>query len=394
MKTRYILRDEPFGITKYDRLTLRHVFLKRDCVEDELSKLGYDVEMWPADLTDAPRDIIFSPLRIYFELTNLCNLRCKPCFNSSGKPHLNELVTDEAKKSLKGMRADNIIDMRFTGGEVTQRPDWFDLLSYAKELGFSVSLNTNGVYEDPSIIDKLIFLDLEQITMSVDGDRDYHDYMRGRGNFDKTVSSMAKLYKKAHIRINTLLTKGSARGLEEILELANRFAEEINFFYMRTAGRALDLLDQAMSVEELSVFGQKVEGLKLKYPGLRILHSSQVMQMNSVDLEQQNQFDLKIGGPDGFTRLNLLPDGSIWPGGYAPYINPNLRLGNIVDEGYSLLPIWRHSEVLKRFREKSFEVQLRCLRCPEKKTICPGASVEMEIYRETTPDKKNPYCLY
>lgn len=391
---KYIIRSEPFGYTIYDRSTLSYRFVKPESLLAIFKEIETNYEMWLTDLTEAPMHILYAPLRVYFEVTNKCNLRCRTCFNSSGEPHSRELTTEEILSALKGMRLNNIIDLRFTGGEITQRPDWYEILLYAKELGFVVSLNTNGIYDDIKVIDQLVSLKLDQISVSIDGTRQTHDSIRGEGTFDKTVGTLEKLYTRAPLRINTLILKGAEAGVDDLLRLANKYASEINFFYMRPVGRGMQLLDQAMSVEELFRFGCLVKTLQTKYPSLRILHSSQVMRNASINTEQKRTFNIRMGGPDGFTRLNLLADGSIWPGGYAPYINPSLNLGNIMAEKYSLLQIWRNSETLNRFRERSYEIQMRCLKCPEKNNFCAGASVEMEVYRDTTEHKVNPYCLY
>lgn len=395
---RFVLRNEPFGYTLYDKTRMRHKYLS---VEDATQELKFpdtavdDFEKWSADLSDAPFGILYSPIRIYFELTSACLLRCRTCFNNSGKAKPNELATDDVKRTLEGLRRDNVLDIRFSGGEVTTRPDWFDLLRHAKDLGFSVSLNTNGVYLRPEeTIDQLVDLDLEQITISIDGGPKFHDYIRGNGSYEKTVRTLKELKRRgAHLRINTVLTKGSANDLEEILSLAGRFVEEINFFYMRTTGRALRILDQAVSYEELYRFDEKIESFKQKYPHIRILHGSKVMVTNSISPEISSNFGLRIGGPDGFTRLNLLPDGSIWPGGYTPHLRPDFYLGNIKEEEYNLLDVWRHSPQLQEFRRMSLNLQVACSKCPEKGTRCPGGSMEMEFYREKNSDGKNPYCI-
>lgn len=393
---RFVLRDEKFGYTLFDKVRMRHKFLSS---ADDLRFSDIEVEdfeRWTADLSDAPEDIIYSSIRIYFELTSACLLRCKTCFNQSGKAKADEMNTEEVIRTLDGLRNDNVLDIRFSGGEVTTRPDWFEILSHAKELGFSVSLNTNGVYKNSKqTIDQLASLDLEQITISIDGGHDFHDYIRGKGNYERTVKTLEELHKQgAHLRINTVLTKGAANDLEEILDLAERFVEEINFFYMRTVGRALGILDQVVSYEELHKFDERIEKLKPKYPHMRILHGSKVMVVNSISSYVTSSVGLKMGGPDGFTRFNLLPNGSIWPGGYTPHLRPDFYLGNIKEEGYSLLNIWRNSHKLKEFREISLRLQESCLKCPEKNVKCPGASMEMEFYREQTPEHKNPYCIY
>jgi radical SAM protein with 4Fe4S-binding SPASM domain len=396
---RFVLRDEPFGYTLFDKQKMRHKFLARGSLPEELCFDDIRVnsyEKLDADLNGALDDIIFSPIRMYFELTSACNLRCKTCFNQSGKPKPDELTTEEVKKTLKGFRNDNVFDVRFSGGELTARSDWFELLKYAKDLGFSVSFNTNGVYRNhEDTVEKIVSLNADQVAISIDGGKDFHNYIRSNSTFEKAVKTLKDLHKKGtHLRINTVLTRGSGNDLEEILELASQYVEEINFFYMRTAGRALDILDQVMTYDELLAFDEKIEPYKAKYPHVNILHGAKVLAINSIDKIKKNNVGLKMGGPDGFTRFNILPNGSIWPGGYTPHLRPEFYLGNIKDEGYTLLNIWRNSPELKRFREISLKLQEDCYECPEKGVKCVGASMEMEFYRQLDSANTNPYCKY
>lgn len=398
MEKRFVLREEVFGFTLFDRVKMRHKFIL-DTNKENMYLSGIEVkdyELWKSDLTRATTEIIYSPIRLYFEFTSACNLRCRTCFNESGLAKLNELKTIEVKKTLKGLRKDNILDIRFSGGETTQRKDWFEIISYAKKLGFSVSLNSNGVYyNQDKIISKLMKLNLAQITFSIDGDKKFHDYIRGNGNYEKTVSSLKKLHEKgAHLRINTLLTKSSSKCLENILDLAGKYVEEINFFVMRPIGRGSGLLNEVMSYSDLHEFDKRIEKIKHLYPQVNILHGSKITIANSIQSNLESKFGLKIGGPDGFTRFNISPDGSIWPGGYTPFLRPDFYLGNIKDENYSILNIWRNSKKLNEFRNKSMDVQKKCLICSEVGLRCPGAGIEMEFYREKSSDKKNPYCKF
>ncbi|MBN1385440.1 radical SAM protein [Candidatus Woesearchaeota archaeon] len=387
MQKKNIARAENFGYTLLDRRSLMHRFIHKE----EPDPNGYEV--WSADLSNAPKDLLFSPVRMYFEVTNICNLRCKTCFNNSGQKRPDEMNTEQVLRTLDGFRRNNVMDIRFTGGEVTCRPDWFEILRHAKDLGFAVSINTNGVYRNDETPENLASLELEQITLSVDGDRQSHDMIRGDGNYERTVSSMQRLHDLgAHLRINTILTRSSAESIPHILDLASRYAEEINFFYMRLMGRALNLSDQIVPYEDLCRIDEKIDGLRSRYPGLNILHGSKVMARTSVNADLSKKFGLTIGGPEGFTRFNILPDGSLWPGGYTPHIRPEFMLGNIISEGYDLLNIWRHSEKLASYRKISLELQKTCSECDQRATRCNGASMEMTFFKEKNPHIGNPYC--
>jgi len=398
MRERFVVRAEPFGYTLFDRVKLQHKFLRKEELNDNLMFNGVKVmsfEKWDGEVSNLPNHLLYAPIRVYYELTRRCNLRCKFCFNNSGNSLPNEMNLNDIKSTLRELRKDNVFDIRFSGGEPTLHPNWYEIMNYAKELGFTVSMNTNGNFNESDTIEKIASLDLEQVAVSIDGGKELHDSIRGKGTFEKAVKTLERLYSKGvHLRINTVLTKGTINYLEEILGLAEKYTEEINFFYMRTIGRALEMLNQVISIEELNEFDRKVESLKPNYPHINIMHGSEVMLMNSVDKGIKQKFGLEMGGPDGFTRFNLLPDGSIWPGGYTPYLKKEFLLGNIKDEGFTILNVWRNSPKLDEFRQISLNLQKKCFACSDKGTFCPGAAIEMEFYRELNQKHKNPYCLY
>ncbi|MBI2196003.1 radical SAM protein [Candidatus Daviesbacteria bacterium] len=394
MKERFVLRDEVFGGTLFDRKTLRYKYLEHEALHGDISINGIKVESFEhrkADLSSAPPDLPYSPIRIYVETTRVCNLRCKHCFNASGTKDSDEMSTDEMFKALEGIRRDNVFDVRFSGGELTMHPDWYEILQRAKELGFGVSINSNGVYKDPSIIDKLVSLELEQIVLSIDGTKEHHDQIRGRGNFDRTLQSLRQLHERgAVLRTNTVLNRKSVSDMEEVIQTVGPYVDEMNFFHMRSTGRAQRMVRETLSYQELYDFNQKAARIVKKYPHINILFGSQVTRENSI---RMNELGLKVGGPDGFTRCNLLANGSLWAGGYAPYIDRGLQFGDIKEEGYTMLQVWRKSPKLNAFRDFSHQLAMRCLSCPELNLYCPGTNVEMELIRLKFPEIGNPYCI-
>ena len=394
MRERFVLRDEVFGGTLYDRRILRNTFLTREEITAGIGTGGDSVnsyEHWEADTSSMPKDIIYSPIRVYFEATKVCNLRCRHCFNTSGEKDKGEFTTQEVFESLKGMRRDHIFDVRFTGGEFTMRPDWYEILALAKELGFAVSLNTNCVYKNDDVVDKLAELNLDQVTTSIDGLRERHDHIRGRGTYDRTLETLGVLHEKGVVlRTNTVLTGENDDDMEEIIHAVEGYVTEMNFFHMRETGRAREMSGGAITFERLAEFNARAAEIVKRYPHINIMFGSFVARINSIRL---NEFGLRLGGPDGFTRINLTSDGSMYAGGYAPYIDSDLRLGNIKEEGYSMLNVWRYSPKLDDFRDFSGRMVERCLSCPELIVRCGGTNVEMELIKLNTPNGKNPYCI-
>lgn len=395
MAARYIVRDEKFGITLYDRNTLRHKFFVHEQVPDVISSIkqsSYNYDWWHVDTRNVRDDIIYSPIRVYYEITLKCNLRCKFCYNDSAFARPNELSTNEVIKSLEQMREANVLDIRFTGGELTQRPDWYILLKKAKELGFAVSCNTNGVYRDKNTYDKFASLDLEQVTLSIDGIGSHHDLHRGQNTYKKTVYALKELHRRGvRLRINTLISRWSLNDLEPMVELASNYVTEINFFAFRFSGRAKLHLDQSVTFEEYYEMGQYAEKIRQKYRHVNIMHFGQAFRENSIHPEKK-PIGLKIGAPDGFTRFNIISDGSLWAGGYVPYIDSSWKLGNIKTD--NLFNVWQNNVRLDEYRERSLRLKTVCFGCPEYMKRCPGASYEMELFREVNPNTTNPFCAY
>lgn len=390
------LRGEPFGYTLNDRRRLSYEFFTSQEWESAKKQRGIseqNIARLPAKRTDFREDIVYSPIRVYWEVTLNCNLPCHYCFNNSGKPRPNELTMEETIHGLREVRAANVLDVRFTGGELTQRPDWYEILRAAKDLGFTVSCNTNGVYSDPTVIEKFADLDLDQVTLSIDGRKETHEKNRGVGTFDRTLESLKRMHERGvKLRINTLITKSSLNDLEYMAELASQYATEINFFIPRFIGRGRNLKTEAASFEEFYEMSERANELRAKYPQLSLLHFEQSTIQNSSRSGSYDRLGLRIGPPDGTTRFNITSDGGLWAGGYIPYVDPTYRLGNIKYD--NLFDIWQHSPKLEKFRNESAQLELYCRPCQEFTKRCPGPNFELELFRKNKPGIPNPYCFY
>jgi hypothetical protein len=130
------------------------------------------------------------PLGLVFcELTHSCNFKCKTCYNNSGRPNEQEMSTSEWKIALKKI-ADVNPEIQstviLTGGEPLFRKDFFEIASYAKDLGLFIQLFTNGSLIDRVTAEKIARLNIEYVRISVDGaSSETNDKIRGKGNFDK-----------------------------------------------------------------------------------------------------------------------------------------------------------------------------------------------------------------
>jgi len=98
-------------------------------------------------------------------------------------------ISEECLKVVEGLKEDAVLNVKFSGGEPTQRDDWFEIMSRAKELGIVVAMNSNGIYS-PATLDRLFQLRPSEVTISLDGFKENNDLIRGKGSFDKAIRSL------------------------------------------------------------------------------------------------------------------------------------------------------------------------------------------------------------
>lgn len=405
MSNQFVLREEVFGSTLYDKQRLKHIFLNAEETKKVLSgDFEFDgikvkeLEHLESDLDGIRTDIIYSPIRIYYEVTTACNLRCQTCFNKSGKPQEDELSLDEVVRLLGGFRRDNIFDIRFTGGEVVTKEGWDQILQHAKDIGFAISLNTNGVYVNDGVLDKIARIMPHQVTISIDGMRETNDSIRGRGSFDKAYATLLALHEKGvPLRTNTLITRAVTQEAEEMIDFFKPYVKDMAFFNMRIMGRALEMVNEAVSYDELRAFNDHMDEVVTRHPEVHVHYKEPATTYNSI--KQNNELGLQTGRcPGGLTRLVMTSNGDMHTCGYMPYINPDdntpgANLGNAVQERYTTLKIWRESRALDDFRKINEEHTRKCLSCSQYDMKCPGVCLADEFNRIHSLDKKNPYCL-
>lgn len=196
------------------------------------------------------------------------------------------------------------------------------------------------------------------------------------------------------MRINTLVSKYSMNDVEHLIELASKYTDEINFFTIVFTGRGTNLeKDDSVTEQEHLIMSKKIEELKKKYPKLNILHFSQVSRETSIREDLNSKYGLKICSPSGATTINIMSDGGIWCGGYTPYIDSSLKLGNIKDD--QLFNVWQNNNVLEKIRDESGKLIIFCCKCVEYiKGKCQGSKYETELQRLVHPETKNPWCIH
>lgn len=141
-----------------------------------------------AGIDAAPRLFMDDPkdgLHIY--LTNACNLSWTHCYMYSGKPLKDELNSAEWMDVLTEFAALGEKTVTLSGGELTTKRGWFDVLKHAHGLDLKITLLTNGTLWEADDIEAAAPL-LAEVQISIDGPTEESNALvRGAGAFGPAV---------------------------------------------------------------------------------------------------------------------------------------------------------------------------------------------------------------
>lgn len=116
-----------------------------------------------------------------------------------------ELTIDEWKEITKQLKKITPLpDIIMWGGEPLVCRYFDELAEYLYNEGFNLGLVTNGTMLDKHV--KTVRNYFKRVYLSIDGERDLHDKIRGEGVFDKVCENLKNLYKE-QVTIMTVLTK-------------------------------------------------------------------------------------------------------------------------------------------------------------------------------------------
>ena len=170
------------------------------------------------------------PETVDIELTPICNLRCRMCWwwgengiakqmaKSKDPLMYNKLSTKEVLTIIHEV-ADKGSSLYLSGAEVFTRPDIMEILNYAHIKNIPTALTTNGTLIKDNQIKELSTMNNLRLNFSIDGLENTHDYIRGKGNFEKTISVIRKLLKARGTHIYPVINTNTTFSSEILGEI-------------------------------------------------------------------------------------------------------------------------------------------------------------------------------
>ncbi len=164
---------------------------------------------------------------LFLEVTLRCNARCEHCGSRCGDEiPKDEISAEDLKRALKEIAdrygAEHVF-LTVTGGEPLVRKDLFDIIKYARSLGFNWGMTTNGMLIDEKIAKKIKETGMRSISISLDGLKATHESFRKvPGSFDKIMKAIDLLQEIGtldHLQMTTVANKKNLMELEDIYKL-------------------------------------------------------------------------------------------------------------------------------------------------------------------------------
>jgi mycofactocin radical SAM maturase len=183
-----------------------------------------------------------APVNLTWEVSLACNLRCRTCLSSSGRPAEGELTTAEALDVVEQLHAAGVFQVNFGGGEPFLRPDFESILDACHARGIVTCISTNGTLLDAARVERLSRSGLVAIQVSVDGaTARTNDAIRGDGTFARATEALWLLGQSPiPTSLNAVLTAQNAAEIPALAALAAGLGVALRVSRFRPSGRGAD----------------------------------------------------------------------------------------------------------------------------------------------------------
>ncbi len=318
-----------------------------------------------------------APQNVYWEVTRACDLVCQHCrADAQVTRHPEELTLEEGRRLLEDIARMGSL-LIFTGGDPLKRPDLFDLMAYARELGipFGITPSTTPLLTR-EVLARFKALGVMALGLSLDGpSAEVHDAFRGwTGAFDRALEVLGWAREVGiPVQVNTTVTARNIHLIPRMLEVLAPYAPPIrrwSLFVLIPVGRGVALgMPDPESLDALFDWADRAQAeapfhiRTVEAPHYRV---RLVRELATLPEEARLKRLRAIGAGirDGNGVIFVSHTGEVYPSGFLP-----IRVGNVRERPLS--EIYRTSPVLNRLRDPDGFAG-KCGRC-RYRYLCGGS---------------------
>lgn len=198
-------------------------------------------------MTLQARTVGFQPgeRNIFFHILTSCNLACKHCYINKEQHGTNMLSLETIKSWLdifaisrppdQNAGKENGSNLILLGGEPSLHPDLAGVIAYAKQLGFSVTVDSNG-YLFHDLLNRTSPEQLDYLSFSLDGPEPaVNDPIRGEGVFQVCTENLKKGVAKG-FNVSLIYTV-SSRNIDHLHKMVPLLAKwGVKRFFIQVIG--------------------------------------------------------------------------------------------------------------------------------------------------------------
>lgn len=322
---------------------------------------------------------------LFWESTRKCNLACRHCGSDcSPSVKTSELTTNEIKKALKQIASDfpkTKITLAITGGEPLLRKDLLEVVKHANGLGYICGMVTNGTLLTEKLAKDLKKAGMQTVSISLDGLKKSHEYLRGKDVFERTIKGIENLVKNDFPMMEaiTCVNPQNISELEEIYQLVTSLKLKAwRLFTISSIGRAKTNKDLFLTPKQFILLMDFIKE-KRKNKNLIVSYAEDGFLGMKYEVEVRDSFFLCLAG----LRVgSILVDGSI---SACPSLPKEFIQGNIKKDNFK--EIW--DTKYREFRDLNWKKKGKCGKC-EQWDYCHGDGMHLWDFKKQGPS----VCVY
>lgn len=326
---------------------------------------------------------------LFWETTLRCNLACRHCGSgcgpSAGLP--DELTGDEVKAVFETVAQDfnpKKITVAVTGGEPLLRPDVFGVAAHIARLGFRWGMVTNGVLMTDRAVTLCRAAGMGSVSVSIDGLKPQHEFLRGKGSFEPAVEAVRKLKRAAFLGVLEVVTCPTGAVVREL---------DATYDFLCTLGldcwRLIPLaaIGRVRQHPELLLTGAELRALLDWIRAKRADKRAPLKVMLDEEGYLGEPYEREVRDSPyfcfaGIHAAALLADGSVGP---CPSVDRSFVQGHVRERRFS--EIWDNE--FKQFRDRRWMARGKCELC-HSFADCQGNSFHLW----SAPDANSPACCH
>jgi len=338
-----------------------------------------------------PQKFIAPPV-VVWNFTNICNLKCRHCYQNAGKKLPEELSLSKRLDVIDQLAKEEVFSIAFSGGEPLMDKDLWPAIEKAKKENMYVSIATNGTLITEKVAKRMAKLGIDYVEISLDSvhSKKHDEFRRTQGAWERAVRGIknAVAQKSYQVCLASTITRINFNEVEDLIELSISLRTDKFFaFNFIPVGEGKNLVDLDLTPSMREKMLNTLYEYYLKKGTATLTSCPQYarvcMDKSLGELAASSHYSMSKGdktrllaefvGGCGVGRAYcaIQPDGIVTPCVYMP-----IEVGDLRKQTFK--EIWNNSSVLEELRSRE-DLKEHCGIC-EHRAACGGCRARAYAY--------------